>query len=162
MSNPEPNRAEILQEREELLDQVRSRAKAKEWAPGETIALEDRLSAEFDLPASVVRSVIDKLVTEGVLIRGASNILTVTLSQDQPLPSRTLRRERYAGVAELFAPWTPAALRRNWPGLAISAVIALAASFVSLNYGGPQLLYALFFGLAFHFLSHDPKCRPGI
>jgi uncharacterized integral membrane protein (TIGR00698 family) len=86
----------------------------------------------------------------------------VTLSQDQPLPSRTLRRERYAGVAELFAPWMPAALRRNWPGLAISAVIALAASFVSLNYGGPQLLYALFFGLAFHFLSHDPKCRPGI
>ncbi len=56
----------------------------------------------------------------------------------------------------------PLVLRRNWPGLAIGIVIALAASFVSSAYGGPQLLYALFFGLAFHFLSHDPVCRPGI
>lgn len=58
--------------------------------------------------------------------------------------------------------WHPAALRRSWPGMAIAIVIALAASFVSASYGGPQLLYALFFGLAFHFLSQDPACRPGI
>ncbi len=58
--------------------------------------------------------------------------------------------------------WRPLALRRIWPGVAIGVVIALAASFVSMTYGGPQLLYALFFGLAFHFLSHDPVCRPGI
>ncbi len=58
--------------------------------------------------------------------------------------------------------WHPLAIRRNWPGLAIGIVIALAASFVSATYGGPQLLYALFFGLAFHFLAHNPVCRPGI
>ncbi|MDQ7970427.1 MAG: YeiH family protein [Oxalicibacterium faecigallinarum] len=64
--------------------------------------------------------------------------------------------------SRFFAAWRPSALRRNWPGIAISSVIALAATFVSTAYGGPQLLYALFFGLAFHFLSQDEVCRPGI
>lgn len=56
----------------------------------------------------------------------------------------------------------PSALLRRWPGIAISGTIALAAAFISSTYGGPQLLYALLFGLAFHFLSEDAKCRPGI
>ena len=56
----------------------------------------------------------------------------------------------------------PVSCKRIWPGLAIGMVIALAATFVSTAYGGPQLLYALFFGLAFHFLSEDPVCRPGL
>jgi uncharacterized integral membrane protein (TIGR00698 family) len=58
--------------------------------------------------------------------------------------------------------WSPTALLRMWPGIAIAAVIALAASFISSSYGGPQLLFALFLGLVFHFLSDDPRCRPGI
>lgn len=62
----------------------------------------------------------------------------------------------------IFSVWHPTVLRRCWPGMAIAIVIALAASFVSDSYGGPQLLYALFFGLAFHFLAHDPVCQPGI
>lgn len=48
------------------------------------------------------------------------------------------------------------------PGSALAGVIALAATFVSTLHGGPQLLYALFFGVAFHFLSQDAKTRPGI
>lgn len=48
------------------------------------------------------------------------------------------------------------------PGAALCGVIALAATFVSKLHGGPQLLYALFFGVAFHYLSHDVKARPGI
>jgi uncharacterized integral membrane protein (TIGR00698 family) len=67
-----------------------------------------------------------------------------------------------SGAANLLSPWHPVSLKRSWPGLAIGIVIALAATFVSTAYGGPQLLYALFFGLAFHFLSQDPTCRPGI
>lgn len=58
--------------------------------------------------------------------------------------------------------WHPTAMRRSWPGVAVAVVIALAATYVSTSYGGPQLLYALFFGLAFHFLSQDATCRPGI
>lgn len=52
--------------------------------------------------------------------------------------------------------------RRYAPGLLTAAVIALAATFVSEHYGGPQFLYALFFGIAFNFLATDPKTRPGI
>jgi uncharacterized integral membrane protein (TIGR00698 family) len=62
----------------------------------------------------------------------------------------------------VMAAWHPRALRRSWPGLSVAIVIALAATYVSTSYGGPQLLYALFFGLAFHFLSLDPTCQPGI
>ncbi len=62
----------------------------------------------------------------------------------------------------LLSVWHPAVLRRCAPGIALAAVVALSATFIADSYGGPQLLYALFFGLAFHFLSHDPVCQPGI
>ncbi|MEG0884261.1 MAG: putative sulfate exporter family transporter, partial [Janthinobacterium sp.] len=67
-------------------------------------------------------------------------------------------------LSSAVAIWRPRAVLRSWPGVAIalSGVIALAATFVSTLHGGPQLLYALFFGLAFHFLASDPTCKPGI
>ena len=48
------------------------------------------------------------------------------------------------------------------PGVALSAVIAMAATTVSILHGGPQFLYALFFGIAFHYLSQEARTRPGI
>ena len=48
------------------------------------------------------------------------------------------------------------------PGVGLSAVIAMAATTVSILHGGPQFLYALFFGIAFHYLSQETKTRPGI
>ena len=48
------------------------------------------------------------------------------------------------------------------PGLAVAAAVALAATFVSSLHGGPQLLYALFFGIALNFLSSRPATKPGI
>lgn len=48
------------------------------------------------------------------------------------------------------------------PGVGLSSVIAIAATSVSTLHGGPQLLYALLFGVAFHYLSHEPRTRPGI
>src|SRR3954469_11501175 len=41
-------------------------------------------------------------------------------------------------------------------------MIALAATFVAEHYGGPQFLYALFFGISFNFLADDARTRPGI
>lgn len=59
--------------------------------------------------------------------------------------------------------WPPMARARQVArGTALAAVIALAATFVSRLYGGPQLLYALFFGISFHYLSAEPATRPGI
>ena len=48
------------------------------------------------------------------------------------------------------------------PGTALAAVVALAATFVSQLHGGPQMLYALFFGIAFHYLSQEARTRPGV
>lgn len=47
-------------------------------------------------------------------------------------------------------------------GVLLCGVIALAATFVAEHYGGPQLLYALLIGLAFHFLARDAQVRPGL
>jgi uncharacterized integral membrane protein (TIGR00698 family) len=47
-------------------------------------------------------------------------------------------------------------------GVMITVIVALAATFVSSHYGGPQLLYALLMGLSLHFLMADPKVKPGI
>ena len=58
--------------------------------------------------------------------------------------------------------WLPPHLLQLFPGAALSCVIAMAATLVSTLHGGPQFLYALFFGVAFHYLSQDPKAKPGI
>lgn len=48
------------------------------------------------------------------------------------------------------------------PGLAVAAAVAAAATFVAALHGGPQLLYALFFGVALNFLSHHPATKAGV
>lgn len=52
--------------------------------------------------------------------------------------------------------------RRQAPGAALAAMIALAATSVATQYGGPQLLYALLFGVGFNYLSQDARTLPGI
>lgn len=47
-------------------------------------------------------------------------------------------------------------------GIVTAVLLALAATFVSETYGGPQFLYALFFGISLNFLASDPKTRQGI
>lgn len=49
-----------------------------------------------------------------------------------------------------------------WPGILTSITIAMAATFVAENQGGPQLLYALFFGMAFNFAAQGEKVKAGI
>src|SRR5690242_3464532 len=81
-----------------------------------------------------------------------------------------LARSRYFGVldsiegiAELVPP--PGPLEKVWvvyPGIAVAAIIALAATFLSQHYGAPVMLFALLIGMAFHFLHAEARCRPGI
>lgn len=52
--------------------------------------------------------------------------------------------------------------RTLFPGLMVCLTIAAAARFLSDHYAAPQMLFALLLGLAFHFLSEDPKCQAGI
>jgi uncharacterized integral membrane protein (TIGR00698 family) len=49
-----------------------------------------------------------------------------------------------------------------WPGVLTAITIAIAATFISEHQGGPQLLYALFFGMAFNFAANGEKIKPGI
>ena len=48
------------------------------------------------------------------------------------------------------------------PGIAISAVVGLAALFLSQHYGAPAMLFALLLGIALSFTYQDAKCKPGI
>src|SRR3954453_3341332 len=48
------------------------------------------------------------------------------------------------------------------PGLLVLVTIGLATPFLSDNYGGPTILYALLLGIAFHFLSQEGRCVPGV
>lgn len=53
-------------------------------------------------------------------------------------------------------------LTGRWPGALVCLTIACAATFLSGQYGGPQLLYALLIGLAFHFLHSHAPIKQGI
>lgn len=52
--------------------------------------------------------------------------------------------------------------RDAMPGLLLAATIALAVRFVSDRLGGPAMLYALLFGMAFNFLTDDERFARGI
>ena len=45
------------------------------------------------------------------------------------------------------------------PGLMICLTVALAATFLSEHYGGPQFLYALLFGMSLNFLTQSDSAR---
>lgn len=70
------------------------------------------------------------------------------------------RPTRLSGRPEDAA--VPGGWSRVLPGVVTAATIGLAAGFISDHHGGPQLLYALFFGMAFNFLAADPRVAPGI
>jgi hypothetical protein len=61
----------------------------------------------------------------------------------------------------------PASLARArfnsvYPGLLAALTIALAATWLSQHYGAPVMLFALLFGMAFHFLHEEGRCVAGI
>ena len=55
-----------------------------------------------------------------------------------------------------------AILIRVYPGFAVAATIALAATWLSQQYTAPVMLFALLIGMAFHFLHEEGRCIPGI
>ncbi len=52
--------------------------------------------------------------------------------------------------------------RSHGRGVMVAALIAAASAFLSEHYGAPVMLFALLIGMAFHFLSTDPTCAPGL
>ena len=55
-----------------------------------------------------------------------------------------------------------AVLLAIYPGILVALTIALASSWLSLHYTAPVMLFALLFGMAFHFLHEEGRCVAGI
>jgi uncharacterized integral membrane protein (TIGR00698 family) len=55
-----------------------------------------------------------------------------------------------------------ALLHAVYPGLLVAVTIALASDWLSQHYGAPVMLFALLFGMAFHFLHEQGRCVAGI
>jgi uncharacterized integral membrane protein (TIGR00698 family) len=55
-----------------------------------------------------------------------------------------------------------AALRAAWPGFLVAATIAVASTWLAQHYAAPVMLFALLFGMAFHFLHEEGRCIAGI
>lgn len=53
-------------------------------------------------------------------------------------------------------------LRTGYRGLFLVVTIALCAMFLSEHYGAPVMLFALLIGMAFNFMSDDPRCKGGV
>ncbi len=53
-------------------------------------------------------------------------------------------------------------MKTKLPGLTCSAVVAIAALFLSEHYGASAMLFALLLGMALNFLSQEGKCVAGI
>ncbi len=52
--------------------------------------------------------------------------------------------------------------RLLYPGVLVALTIGLAATWLSQHYGAPAMLFALLFGIAFHFLHEEGRCIAGI
>ena len=55
-----------------------------------------------------------------------------------------------------------ALILKVWPGVLAAATVALAASWLAQHYAAPVMLFALLFGMAFHFLHEEGRCVAGI
>ena len=49
-----------------------------------------------------------------------------------------------------------------YPGFLVAATIALASTWLAQHYTAPVMLFALLFGMAFHFLHEEGRCVAGI
>jgi uncharacterized integral membrane protein (TIGR00698 family) len=70
--------------------------------------------------------------------------------------------ERSAPPAR-YASWPGAKLiHAVYPGLLVAGTIALASTWLAQHYTAPVMLFALLFGMAFHFLHEEGRCVAGI
>jgi uncharacterized integral membrane protein (TIGR00698 family) len=62
-----------------------------------------------------------------------------------------------------FESWPRARLiHAVYPGLLVAGTIALASTWLAQHYTAPVMLFALLFGMAFHFLHEEGRCVAGI
>ena len=63
----------------------------------------------------------------------------------------------------IFKSWPQAKLiHAVYPGVLVAGTIALASTWLGQHYTAPVMLFALLFGMAFHFLHEEGRCIAGI
>src|SRR5271169_4925638 len=68
-----------------------------------------------------------------------------------------------SGPPTRFGSWPRAKLiHAVYPGLLVAGTIALASTWLAQHYTAPVMLFALLFGMAFHFLHEEGRCVAGI
>lgn len=72
-----------------------------------------------------------------------------------------LAADLYGDLLDTSAP-AQHRVRDYWPGLAMTVVAALAAAWLSDQYGAPRMLMGLLIGLAFNFANADARLHPGL
>ncbi len=72
--------------------------------------------------------------------------------------------EHSAPSSRSLLSWLPkgALIHAVYPGVLVAVTIALASSWLSQHYGAPVMLFALLFGMSFHFLHEEGRCVAGI
>jgi uncharacterized integral membrane protein (TIGR00698 family) len=88
-------------------------------------------------------------------------IRVIVSIRHHPSPSTIMTNTSSHSFTIVTSDW----LRRApdlWPGVLLSAVIAIAATFIAEHQGGPPLLYALLLGMALHPPSQETKAGAGI
>jgi uncharacterized integral membrane protein (TIGR00698 family) len=158
MSNSLQFPARDFEARAEVKSRLLDLLAAGKWASTESLPRAHDLSALLGATPEAVKVMLTELVEQGDLWRDDQGQYRVPVA-DEKIDTPATRQQR---VLKLLAPWAPAQMKNNWRGMAVAGMIALGSGFVSGSYGGPLFLYALMFGLAFHFLAHDAGCRPGI
>ena len=64
---------------------------------------------------------------------------------------------------QAFGAWPQAKLiHAVYPGVLVAGTIALASTWLGQHYTAPVMLFALLFGMAFHFLHEEGRCVAGI
>src|ERR1700734_4531333 len=67
------------------------------------------------------------------------------------------------GPPRQFDSWPRAKLiHAVYPGVLVAGTIALASTWLAQHYTAPVMLFALLFGMAFHFLHEESRCVAGI
>jgi len=86
----------------------------------------------------------------------ATHGLFQSLNAMEGLPLGVRRRPTH----QTSRAWTVA--NAAYPGVLVALTIALASTWLSQHYGAPVMLFALLFGMAFHFLHEEGRCVAGI
>jgi len=70
-------------------------------------------------------------------------------------------RSSFASISTVASRWR-GEFTQGWPGVLMSVVIAVAATFIADHRGGPTLLYALLLGMALNSVATEGRAKPGV